>query len=344
MKLTRILVVIGLLLPSIVCADEVGMLTGSSTGTYIKFGKQIAEVTKKEGVNIIVKTSKGSINNIKRLASTENAAFAIVQSDVLGHLRKSTSPKSKRYARKLRMIYPFYDEEIHLFARKNINSIHDLNGKRVVIGSDGSGTNMTAENIMSIMRVKPKTNIYKSPKIGVTMVMLGKADAVFYVSGKPVQLFKNLFYKPDEDLKQQLSKVHFVPLDSKDMLTEYVPATIDPQDYSIVKNTIPTVAVKAMLVSFDFSTSIKPYYKKRCQQLKKIGKAIENNLNYLRQNGHPKWKTVDLNAKVGDWPIDKCSHRLNNTIPDDDEIEIEFERKLECRLDGGKWRNGRCVQ
>ena len=96
-----------------------GMVTGSESGTYIQFGKQIAEIASKEGIEIIVKTSGGSLDNIQRIRSTENAALGIVQSDVLGFIqKKSDDPMLKQFVKHLRLIYPFYNEEIHLYANK----------------------------------------------------------------------------------------------------------------------------------------------------------------------------------------------------------------------------------
>ena len=51
------------------------MVTGSQTGTYIKFGNDIAGVAKTVGLEILVKDSQGSIDNIKRINSKENANF-----------------------------------------------------------------------------------------------------------------------------------------------------------------------------------------------------------------------------------------------------------------------------
>src|SRR5690348_7575463 len=65
------------------------MVTGSPTGTYIVFGQDIARVTRPTGLHILVKDSEGSLDNIRRLVSRENAALGIVQSDVLGFLRRA---------------------------------------------------------------------------------------------------------------------------------------------------------------------------------------------------------------------------------------------------------------
>jgi TRAP-type uncharacterized transport system substrate-binding protein len=82
--------------------EGIGMVTGSTTGTYFRFGQDIANKAGEVGLNILVKESEGSIDNLKRLASKENAAFAIVQSDVLGFLKRN--PEMVDIARKLRLI------------------------------------------------------------------------------------------------------------------------------------------------------------------------------------------------------------------------------------------------
>ena len=70
-------------------ADEViGIVSGPKTGTYYAIAKDISQVAGKAGVSVDVKTSEGSIDNIKRINSSENAALGIVQSDVLGFLSR----------------------------------------------------------------------------------------------------------------------------------------------------------------------------------------------------------------------------------------------------------------
>src|SRR5215207_10535143 len=93
-------------------AEGIGMVTGSGTGTYIQFGQDIAKVAQSAGLDILVKESEGSIDNIRRLVSTENAALGIVQSDVLGFRSRSPDPQVRRIASRLRLVFPFYNEEV----------------------------------------------------------------------------------------------------------------------------------------------------------------------------------------------------------------------------------------
>lgn len=289
-------------------ARQIGMVTGSPTGTYIKFGNDIASVAKSVGLEIAVKDSKGSIDNIRRINSKENATFGIVQSDVLGFLSRSENAELRRVASRLRLIFPFYNEEVHVLANKSVASFSDLQGKRVVVGEQDSGTWLTAMNLLQLAGVKPAELLNVPPLQGVTAVLKGEADATFYVAGKPVTLFTkvgNLVSNPE--FAPLLANVHFLPLTDERMAREYQPARIGPADYEWLSNEVSTVAVKAVLMSFDFSSKQNAYFARRCLQLSKLGQALRANLGMLRQTGHPKWKEVNLDETVGTWPLDSCS-------------------------------------
>lgn len=337
------------LLPCIVIANEVGMVTGSKTGTYFRFGNDIAKIAAARGLNIKVKNSKGSLDNILRLDSRENAAFAIVQSDVLKFLKDSKDHSMQRTASRLRLIFPFYNEEVQLLAHKSIKRFQDLNGKRVVYGPVGSGNLITATNLFHMMGVKPqpdpeKNYMHLTPPLAVEAVLLGKADAMIYVAGKPTKLFSNLAdLRNEPEYRGLLDEVHFLRLDDARMLKEYAASSIGPSDYPWVKETIPTVAVKAVLISFDFSARSSPYYDLRCSQLGTLGRVIRTNIKHLRQTGHPKWREVDLDEGIGTWQFDTCSQKSPpRRVAQPDKLKT-YQDKLRCTIYGKCWRNGECV-
>jgi TRAP transporter TAXI family solute receptor len=288
-----------------------GMVTGPESGTYIAIGQDIARVAEAEGEAVQVKSSNGSIDNIRRIAeSGENAAIGIVQSDVLGFLRRSKNPRSRQIAERLRMIFPFYSEEVHVLAGGKIKSFEDLAGRRVVIGEQGSGNMLTAVNLLSIQGVRPAQMIQLPPDQGVVAVLSGEADAAIFTAGKPVALFRNLEQMRSEfggKYKELLDQVHFLPVTGEIVKRDYDTAEITPKDYDFVKEPVPTVAVTAVLVSFDFSSRKNAYYKARCEQIEHIGAAIRTHMKFLRENGHPKWKEVDPYREVALWQRDKCS-------------------------------------
>jgi TRAP transporter TAXI family solute receptor len=286
---------------------QIGMVTGSATGTYIKIGQDIAKIADKANIKIIVKESEGSLDNIRRINSNENAALGIVQSDVLGYLGRHQNAALRRFVAPLRVVFPLYHEEVHLFAQKNIASVADLEGKRVITGSDGSGNFLTAQNILGIMNVTPEETLNLAPEPAMMAVLRGEADAMFYVSGKPVDLFTRLNnLKSEQQLAPLLENVHFVPLTEAKILAEYTKSTLTARDYPWLKNTVPTVAVRALLVSFSFAGGKTPYQQARCAQLGQLGQLVRDNLDTLKRVGHPKWRQVNLGAKTGRWKRDEC--------------------------------------
>lgn len=289
-------------------ADEpLGLVTGPKTGTYYIFGKDIAQAAAKAKITVDVKSSEGSIDNIKRINSSENAALGIVQSDVLGFLSRSQNPDSVRMASNLRMIFPLHNEEVHVFARKTIRSFKELAGKRVVVGEEGSGHMLTAINLFSMNGIEPGQIERMSPAQGVVAVLKGEMDAAIFVGGKPVRLFKNLedlTLPENQKYTSMLQQVHFLPLDAPKMLEEYKPAVITHDDYNFVLRDVPTVSVQAVMISYDFSKANNP---KRCEQLAQLAKAIRDELPNFKAKAHAKWKDVNLDANTALWQKDSCA-------------------------------------
>ena len=316
-RLLHVILIYLFLLPIVLYAQEekqetLGLVTGPHTGTYIAFGKDIAALARSQDLEVRAVSSGGSIENIKHITDSQgNAPIGIVQSDVLSFLKRSQKSDSQKISRQLRMVLPFYQEEVHLLARRTITSTDDLNGARVVIGGAGSGSMLTSINLLSLLGIVPAKMYQVSPPEGLVAVLNDEADAMVFVGGKPVRLFKNM-----EDLAHiteganagKLDQVHFLPLDASQLKDEYAAASITPEDYSYVAETVPTIAVTAMLVAYDFSAKKTSLEKLRCGQIGKLVTIIRDNLGFLKANSHPKWHEVDLDADIGaPWKRDRCA-------------------------------------
>jgi len=57
--------------------------------------------------------------------------------------------------------------------------------------------------------------------------------------------------------------------------------------------------VKAVLISFD-------YKGENCGNVGLLAKILAENLDWLQQNGHPKWKTVDFGNSLKKWEQYGC--------------------------------------
>lgn len=288
-------------------SQVLGMVTGGKTGTYIKIGQDIEKLMHNKQVPIWVKSSAGSLDNIKRMNSQENAGMGIVQSDVLGFLNRKgqSTAKLKSIAKNLQAMFALYNEEVHVFAKKYIHSLNDLQGKRVAVGTQGSGTYMTALNLFFMLGVSPEF-VFIPYNEALAQVLNGDIDAMFYVAGKPVSLFKKIEQHPEKS--KLLENAGFLSIDNPIFTKEYTQAKLTNKEYSWLNKPVKTIAVKAMLVAYDFAKKAEnnPYYQGRCEQIKKIAEAMRTNIKQLRRQGHPKWHQVNLSAKLLGWPKQAC--------------------------------------
>ncbi len=304
-------------------AKPLGFVAGPSTGTDLRIAREIAEIGRSVNVPIEVRTTMGSIDNLRRMGTrTENAGLGLVQSDVLGFLKRSQSAESQSIASKVRLVAPLYREEVHLLASRNVGSVGDLSGKRIAIGTEGSGSMLTAMNVFSVLGVKP-SNLYKvAPPEAATAVLTGRADAALIVGGAPLKLFQNmaeLARDPASPEAAALAQVHFLSLDADALKEGYEAATIRKSDYPFITQDVPTVAVRALLVVYDFTLKNEPYYHQRCAELARLGTALSH-----AQSGassHPKWHETLKALRATDsqpgiaWPHDQCLSPKLKPVP-----------------------------
>jgi hypothetical protein len=284
------------------------LYTAHGTGTYYEFGQDIALLAQQQSIPLAVRKTEGSVENIKRINASDGIALGIVQSDVLAFLERSQNAQSKKIIANLRAVFPLYPEEVHVLARSSIHEFKELQGKKVAVGEDGSGHMLTAVNLFALEQIVPSDIEKISPEEGIVGVLKGDIDAVVFVGGKPVKLFKNMeaLAEPENrKFTQMLEQVHFLPLNSARFYEEYEPTEIGPEDYHFVKQIVPTIAVPSLLVSLDFSN--KPAKKAECETIAKLAAALREGVPVLQQTGHPKWKEVNLDGNVFGWKKDACA-------------------------------------
>ena len=185
--LVTIVLVLALANPAI--GADLGLITGSDKGTYYQFGLNLQALVKPNGMDLAVYTSQGSIENIYAVYQKPGVQMGIVQSDVLAFVsRVQSDPVLKRVASKTKMVFPLYNEEIHLLGRRDIASFDDLADKRVAIGREGSGTFLTTRLLFKVSEVLPKEMVPIDTDEALAELKAGRIDAMFYVAGYPVKL------------------------------------------------------------------------------------------------------------------------------------------------------------
>jgi len=282
--------------------EDLGLITGGEKGTYYQFGLDLQKLVKPAGINLNVFPSKGSIENVYAVYQRPGVPMGIVQSDVLAFVsRVQTDPVLKQIARKTKMVFPLYNEEIHLLGKKGIADFDDLAGRRVAVGRDGSGTYLTARLLFKLSEIAPSEMVPIDTGEALAELKAGRIDAMFYVAGYPVKLLK-------EDVTAQ-DGLALIPIMNKSVLEFYPQAEIPAGTYAWQTSAISTAAVKAVLVSFDFR-------RRDCDNVGRFAQLLSRGLDNLQRTGHAKWKAVDLNYPLRGWEQYDCVRKyLGKAVP-----------------------------
>ena len=271
---------------------ELGIITGSDKGTYYQFGLNLQALGKPRDVALTVHPSKGSIENVYAVYQRPGVQLGIVQSDVLAFVsRVQSDPTLKMIGRKTKMVFPLYNEEIHVLARAGLENFDDLADRRVAIGREGSGTYLTARLLFNVAEIAPREMVPIDTDQALAELKAGRIDAMFYVAGYPVKLFTEAVGDGDG--------LRLVKILNKSITEFYPSVTIPAGTYAWQPVPVETVAVKAVLISYDFQ-------RRDCETVGQFAKTIADNIPWLAQNGHPKWKSVDLDYPLKGWEQYAC--------------------------------------
>ena len=174
--------------------------TGGPTGVYFVVGNSVCRMVHKEaaegrksgrkhGIRCAAPSTAGSNYNIGQIGAGE-LDFGVAQSDWQYHATNGSSKWKGKKQSKLRAVFSVHPEPFHIIVGKDsgINSWGDLKGKRVNIGTPGSGQRGTMEVLMAAHGVKTSdfkvaTELTSSEQS--TALCDGKIDAYGYTVGVP---------------------------------------------------------------------------------------------------------------------------------------------------------------
>ncbi len=286
-----------------VSAVEMGIVTGSKTGTYYQIAKNIRALVSRHGINLTIYPAKGSLDNIADVYETPGVQLGIAQSDVLSYIDSLATDDNriKQVAKKVKMVFPLYDEEVHLVANKQITLFSDLEGKVVAIGKEGSGSYLTANLLFQLAEITPAKRAEIGGKEAIKALLDGDIDAMFYVAGYPVKLFQDTATD---------GKLHLVPITHKSITEFYPISSIPGFTYSWQSETVSSIAVKAVLITYDYKWH-------HCKNIGNLAKIMYNNLGWLRQHGHDKWKNVDFDFQLRKWDQSVCVKKQFGDAPEE---------------------------
>jgi len=222
--------------------------TGGVTGTYYPLGGAFANIISNNipGYTCTAESTGGAVENAWMLSRGE-IDIGFVDASSLFQAQHSEGDFSDGSASGIKGIVSIYNEVVQLVScDPSITSIADLAGKKVAVGSAGSGTEVMARQLLAL---------YDLSYDDIEEDFLGFGDASTGLKDKTLDAAIIWAGMPTSGLLELGAQNDFymidIPADKIAQLKETQPfcveVTIDNSVYSGMKNTATTIAVPATL-------------------------------------------------------------------------------------------------
>src|SRR5215471_13486909 len=271
-------------------ANTVTLITGTIGGTYVQIGADLASVLDDGNkLRVLPIVGRGSVQSVADILFLQGVDLGIVRSDTLDYLERKGFAKDIK--KQFTYVTKLYNEEVQVIAPKSVQSLKDLEGKRVSVDLPNGGTFVTAHTVFERIGVRPQF-YYIEQRIAMEKLQKGELDAVIVCGGKPYKSVSNF----KNDGRFHLARVEY----AKPLQNDYLPATLTSKDYPNLiaeGETVDTIAVPAVLAAYNWAPNTDRYRK-----LSQFVEAFFTKFpTFQNPPFHPKWKEVSLAAPLPGW-------------------------------------------
>jgi uncharacterized protein len=267
------------------------LVSGNPNGTYLTIAYDISvAVNNGDELRVLPVINSGAVQNLKDILFLKGVDMGIVNTVTLRHF-KNNNELGTNLDQQITYISMLFQDEWHILARPEINSLKDLEGKRVNFSDKNSGAQLVAQKAFAALKLNVKEfNMGQADAI--EAMKRGELDATTCACLKPL--------KPYETVPENLGfKLISVPYDTA-FMEDYLPARLTHEDYP---NLIPegsvvdTIAVPTLLAAYNW-----PKGTDRYRRIEKFINAFFSDFDKLKKPPrHPRWQTVNFAATLEGW-------------------------------------------
>ncbi len=240
---------------------RLSIVTGGTGGVYFILGGGMAKLFSANipGVEATAEVTSASVDNM-RLIAAKRADLAMTLADTA--LDAVRGNEAFRGAAVLAVtLFPMYNNFNHLVTLdgSGINSVADLRGKRVSVGSPGSGTEVTALRLLEAGGLDHERDIRKD-RLGAApsadALRDRRIDAFFWSGGLPTSAVLDLAATPGIRIKI-VSLDSVLPAMQRKYGSVYFRSVIGKGIYPGLTDNVPTIGVvNLMVVHRDFPADL----------------------------------------------------------------------------------------
>ena len=271
--------------------NTVTIISGNPNGAYLYLAYDMSAVLDDGNeLRVLPVIGKGGYQNVMDVLHLRGVDLGITQSNIMSYLKK-TGEFGPNIEARLAYIAKLYNEEMHILAGPGIESIQDLNGKKVNFSDPGSGTQFSTRRIFELLGIK-STEINVGQGDGYQMVKSGEIAATILIAGKPTGAFAKFKLEPGMKI---LPVEYTEPLEQ-----DYYPAKLTNDDYPnlIPKgSSIDTIAVGSVLAAYNWPRDTDRY--RRVAHF--IDAFFAKFPEFQKPARHPKWKETNLTTTLKGW-------------------------------------------
>jgi len=266
-------------------AWTVGLAAGLIEGAPLRLGAEMARVVD-DGPNMLLLpiVTRGATENLNALLYLRGIDTAIINSDALEEYRNQV-PQIRR---KITYLLNLFPSELHILVRPEIQTLQDLNGKKVNFNTLGTAAAYSGPMIFSRLGINAEKMFIPHP-VALEQMRKGEIAAVVFITSKPVDAFVRGRFEPG-------FKFLAVQYESK-FEDYYLPAVLEAREYpGLIKpnERVATIAVPTALVAFNWAQQTNRY-----DRVARFVDLLFSRIEKLQGPGFDeKWKSINLAATV----------------------------------------------
>ena len=169
-----------LLIPVYLFSTTLKVASSPINTSYYNLAVSMGDIIENESSEkIVVLPTNGSVENIKELL-VKNVDLAIVQNDIAFFAKNGHQPFYEPHGN-LKLILPLFKEPIFVLTNiKGINSLAQLNHKKIAIGNVNSGLSESAQVILNSINIVESIQMYQFKEdVSVAKLHRNFVDAIF---------------------------------------------------------------------------------------------------------------------------------------------------------------------
>lgn len=272
-------------------AWTIGMVAGRIEGAPLRLSAELARVLDDgDKFRLLPVVSRGIFDNFYDLLLLKGIDAAIVNGDTLQYFENNGRIRNMK--NKVHYIANLFPAELHVLVRPEINSLSDLNGKKVNFNTKGTAAAYSGPIIFDRLGIK-SINTFIPHRVAMSqMKKSDKFAAVVFMTTKPVRPMARGKWPEGFKLLP-------VPYTSK-LEDFYLPTYLSSQDYPkfiAAGSKIETIAVPVVLAVYNWKPD-----QSRYPRMKRFVDYIFKRLPRLQKPPfHKRWRDVNLAATVPGW-------------------------------------------